>query len=504
MAWDNLSDAIFAHAAGDPMAPALVEDRIALSYGETATLVAKASVYLRDLGIGQGVRIGIALTNSIDHVILLFALFRVGAVPVELSPEDSGETLAATARKFGIHAIFTEPHVPAPPGIVQHRMMLSWRDDIARLSGDCRATASGDELDIIILTTGTTGVPGGIMWTQRQTAQRLAIRLAIYYPAPLSADFRARDLLLTAPMRYGWFFTCTLMQIVGGGRLIVMPNFAKPIELVRAIAPWKGAMCWATANMCRLFVAAAPAEGRLFPDLYLLESAGLPLFPWEKQAMTTRVAANFVETYGASGMGTISVLAGPDMVRKPESVGRPLPLLELEIVDDDGQPLPRDTFGRIRCRGPLRARLCPESVGDKRTEYFRDGWYYPGDVGKLDADGYLYLRGRAAEIIRRGAVEIFAADVEAAIASHPVVADAAVVGMPSQTRGEEVVAFVVTRGALAHDELARHCRERLAFEQRPDRVYYLDDLPRIAGGKVDRARLQSLALGEMVRQSSSS
>jgi acyl-coenzyme A synthetase/AMP-(fatty) acid ligase len=188
------------------------------------------------------------------------------------------------------------------------------------------------------------------------------------------------------------------------------------------------------------------------------------------------------------------------VARKADSVGRLLPLVEVEIVDDDDRPVAPGSFGQIRCRGALMARPCAESAGDKRTEYFRNGWYYPGDVGALDAEGYLRLRGRTAEIIQRGPATVFLPEIEAALATHPNVAEVAVIDAPSPRQGVEIVAFIVAHGGLQHDELARHCRDRLAPAQRPDRVYYVDTLPRIAGGKLDRPRLQSLAQSEAVRQ----
>jgi acyl-coenzyme A synthetase/AMP-(fatty) acid ligase len=497
--WQNLSDPIFTHAQMRPDAAALVDGPDALTYRTLADHVAKASVFLHDLGIGQGEPIGIALPNSIDHVILLFALLRVGAVPAELSADDSGEKLAATALRYGIRAIFTEPTMDLPAGIAQHRMMADWRATIARRSGDARCAADGDALELLNLTTGSTGTPSGVIWTHRKFLQRCEIRLGTYYPQGL-ADLRPRDMLLTAPIRYAWFFLCTIMQIFAGGRLVILPSFAKPIEMVRVVASWKDAICCATANMCRLFLIAAPDQGRLFPDLYALEASGLPLFPWEKEAMMARVVANFREGYGTAGIGAISVLLPADMAKKPGSVGRPLPLLEVEIVDERGEPLPAGRYGAIRCRSPLLSRPCPEDAGAQRAEYFRDGWYYPGDIGALDADGYLYLRGRVADIIRHAGHEVFAPDVEAAIARHPLVAEAAVIGIPSPSLGEEVVAFVVKSGALEHDALANHCRTALAPAQRPDRIFYIAALPRLDAGKIDRPRLQSLALSEAVRR----
>jgi len=498
--WQNLSDPIFAHAQARPEAGALVDGPDALTYRALADAVAKASVWLRGLGIGEGVRVGIALSNSIDHVILLFALFRIGAVPAELSADDSGEKLAATARRYGIRAVFTEPTMALPAGLAQHRIMVDWRDALAAQRGDARSAAEGDTLELLNLTTGSTGTPSGVIWTQRKFLQRCEVRLGTYYPEGLG-DRLPRDMLLTAPIRHAWFYLVTIMQIFAGGRLVILPSFAKPIEMVRTIASWQDAICCATANMCRLFLIAAPEHGRLFPDLHALEASGLPLFPWEKEAMIARVVANFREGYGTAGIGAISVLLPADMAKKPGSVGRPLPLLEVEIVDDGGQNLPSGSYGAIRCRSPLLSRPCPEDADARRGEYFRGDWYYPGDIGMLDADGYLYLRGRVADIIRRAGHEVFAPDVEAAIARHPLVAEAAVIGIPSPSRGEEVVAFVVKGGALEHDALADHCRTALAPEQRPDRIYYVEALPRLEAGKVDRPRLQSLALAEAVRRS---
>ncbi|HEX3973204.1 MAG TPA: AMP-binding protein, partial [Stellaceae bacterium] len=147
--WQNLSDPIFHCAATRPNAPALIEGPERLSYGALATLVAQATVYLHELGVGQGDRIGVALTNSIDHVVLQFALFRIGATLVELSADDKPEALAATARQYGIRTIFTEAHTPEPPGVKRIRVDLAWRAGLAAKSGDYRSGATGDALQFI-------------------------------------------------------------------------------------------------------------------------------------------------------------------------------------------------------------------------------------------------------------------------------------------------------------------------------------------------------------------
>jgi long-chain acyl-CoA synthetase len=496
--WQNLSDPIFHYAQARPDAIALSDGNETLSYRALASLIASASVYLRDAGIAEGDRVGLALTNSADHVILLLALLRIGATPVDLSIEDAPEALAATASKYGMGTIFTEAHALSPPGITRIRVDLGWRGRLATGPGDHRSAASAEALEIISLTAGSTGVPCGAIWTQRQCMQHIALRLAILYPRP-AADFRPADLLLTVSMRDSWSFFGALMQLSAGGRLVLLPEMSKVADLIRTIAASGPALACVTANMCRGFLAAAPAQGVLFPQLYLLEAAGMPLFGDEKRAILARVAANFIESYGTAAIGTISTLRAAEMARKSASVGWPLPTIQMEIVDDNGVVLARGMPGKLRCRSALMARACPEDAGSHSSEYTRDGWYYPGDIGAFDADGYLHLRGRVADVVRRGARDIYSAEIEAALLAHPRVADAAVIGVPVSAAGRELVAFVVARGAHSHAEIERHCRARLPAGGLPDRIYYPNDLPRIAGSKVDRRRLLEIAAEERAK-----
>jgi acyl-CoA synthetase (AMP-forming)/AMP-acid ligase II len=152
--------------------------------------------------------------------------------------------------------------------------------------------------------------------------------------------------------------------------------------------------------------------------------------------------------------------------------------------------------GEIRSR-PLWA-LRRDGDGEnpgRGFERIAGGWSYPGDFGYFDAEGFLYLKGRGTEIIRRGAGEVFAADVEAVLAGHPAVAEVAVVGRPRSGAADEIVAFVVRHGALEHETLAEFCRARLAADCLPDLIYYAGALPRI-GNKLDRVQLLKTALTE--------
>ena len=150
--------------------------------------------------------------------------------------------------------------------------------------------------------------------------------------------------------------------------------------------------------------------------------------------------------------------------------------------------------GRLRSRGTEGAGL----AGDER---FRDGWYYPGDLAHLDEDGYIFLKGRAVDVIYRGGSELFAGDIEAVIALHPAVAEVAIVGVPRALSGDELVALVVARAQGQHEAIAQHCRARLPAAHWPDRVFYAPFLPKTPGGKLDRGRIKEMIVNEIQRGS---
>lgn len=492
--WQNLTDPIMRWAAERPNAIALVEGQRSLSYGDLGALMRRATVFLRRNGVAPGARAGIAMVNGIDHAILLLAMMRMGAVPVELPTGSGAAPILAAVGKYRLAAVVTDPDIDLGEGTetIHIRIHLDTRAGIADLPPDEGAAFGLDALTIVVLSSGTTGVPAGFVSTHRQMLCCIESRGATW--RTLSPDNGIPpDALLVASVRYAYFFHCFLTQLYLGGTLILLPEYAHGIDLLRAIAACPGGRCFGTANICRFLLAAAPPGKLLLPDLALFEYAGQPLTAQEKRDFAARVTPNFADNYGSVATGTISLVTAKDVAAKAETVGRPVPGMEVQIVDADGRVLPPGQVGRLRCRGGgMGNGPCAEDA-NASAEYFQAGWFYPGDFAALDGDGYLVLKGRAGDVVRRQGVEIFSSEIEAALLAHPAVRDVAVISSPSATLGEELVAFVVPGAEPRHEELARHCRMNLPADRWPDHVFYIDVLPRNAAGKIERPRLRALA-----------
>ena len=493
--WQNLSDAIFHHAAKRPAAPALVENDRPLSYGDFAALVGKASVHLRDIGVGPGDRVGIVLANSADHLILFYAAMRAGAVPIEISPQTSEAEREALAEKFGIGLLFEEPDARAAASRRTIWVDAGWRASIESRTGDWRHDDPKRDPFIVGLTSGSTGLPKGAIILHRHIQLRYRDALAARAQSPGSAPDQPENSLLLASLSFSAFRNHAICAVLLGQPLILVPEFQWPSNLIRAIRSWDQAVLMVTPGMCRAFLAFAHGPGQLFPRVRAMFSAGLPLFPHEKRAVMERVTSNFFEAYGSTASGRISLLRPTDMATRADSVGRVEPGVEVEIVDARGNPRPVGAVGHLRCRSPtVSPGYFVESDTWQGGEGFRDGWFYPGDLASIDDAGYIYLRGRGSDLIVSGGAEILPAEIEAVLAAHALVAESAVVGRAASGLGEEVVALVVTRGEPEHRAIVEHLDRHLPADRRPHHIIYTKALPRTPNGKIDRVAAKRLAI----------
>jgi acyl-CoA synthetase (AMP-forming)/AMP-acid ligase II len=208
--------------------------------------------------------------------------------------------------------------------------------------------------------------------------------------------------------------------------------------------------------------------------------------------------ASVSNSYGMTEAGpAFIVMPQEEVTQRIGSVGKPIPPMEIKIVDDDDNEVASHEVGELLTRLPGRQREYYNDADATASTWTRDGWLRSGDLGYLDDDGFLYLVGRKKDLIVRGGHNVYPTDIESVILEHPAVREAAVVGIPHDVLGEDIAAFVVRKpdAAVGGDELQAFCADHLADYKRPRQVTFVDELPRNATGKVMKHLLGSSAVG---------
>ena len=236
----------------------------------------------------------------------------------------------------------------------------------------------------------------------------------------------------------------------------------------------------------RLLASPAPAGPR-GPELNVLYIVGGLVSPEEIRAARETITPNVYATYATSEAGLIAVLR-PGDAPAPGSFGRLIAGMEGRVTDAHGRLVPPDTMGELSFRAPWFMDRY-EGNGKATAERFRDGWFYPGDIGALAAGGWLTFRGRADDVINYGGAKIVPSDLEAVLAAHPAVADVAVVGVPHPQAGAVPVALIVPRREGIDDELSAWCRERLDAAECPAGFFRVPEIIRSADGKILRSTM---------------
>lgn len=466
----NIAAALDSHETNRPTHPAILVRDQTITYRELARRVRATAYRLSKAGIGQGDIVGVMLADNPEHLIVQFALARIGAV---ILPMDHRWTAGERDRLVA----FFRPKTVLTDGAIDTRA-----DGDAR---DAPIAATDGSLPLLLsLSSGTTGTPRGPLISHAQMRARFFVQWA-------QLGFTCHDRYICAtPLYFGGGRTFALSYLHIGGTILLFPPPHKPEAFAEAVRKNAITTAFLVPTQLRRLLEIAPADGLLLPSLRLLLSSGAPLFPAERAAIRTRLCAGFFEYYASTEGGGITILSPHDQATHLDSVGRPVLMVELQIADEATHaPLPPGRVGLIRYRGPgVADGFFREPDGG---ESFRDGFFYPGDLGEMDADGYLYLRGRRKDMIIRGGINVYPVEIEQILGAHPAVADAAVVGRAHPIRGEEVVAFVVLRGAATAEQLIAHCVAHLAPYKVPSAIRMLAELPRNSAGKVLKAELRA-------------
>lgn len=478
----NIADRLTEHAARRPDHPAIIDGARTINYAELDPLIRRTAAHFAALGIGQGDLVGLSLGDHADHLVLLYAVARLGAAILPMDVRWTQSEKANLAEFFKARIVVCQAGDEVAGGVTSVPVDSDWRNAVAAADAGQDFPSDEDLPLALSLSSGTTGRPKGPMINHRHM-------LARFENQRVTLTFREDDRYLSVtPVYFGGGRHFTMGYLFRGATVIFFPPPFEPEDLVAAVGRLRATATLVVPTVLRRLLQLPAQDEPLLGGLRLLFSTGAVLHSDERSAVLARVSLNLINYYGSTEGGGISVLLPTQGGTAEKSVGRAVSTTEIQVVSETHEPVTAGEIGRIRYRGPCVADGFYNDP-EASAASFRDGWFYPGDLGRFDEAGFLYLAGRSKDMIIRAGVNIYPEEVEQTLLSHPGVRDAAVLGWPSPDKGEEVAAFVVTAGAVSEGALQDHCRERIAPYKVPRGIFFVDDLPKNSTGKVVKSEL---------------
>jgi acyl-CoA synthetase (AMP-forming)/AMP-acid ligase II len=476
----NIAEQIALHGRQRPTQAALIHGARTLDYRTLDLEITRRAAWLQARGMRPSAVVGIALQDSIEHVLMLYAVARAGCVVLPVDCRWKPFEKQRVADHFRAALVMVEPGASFD-GIPCVEAGPEWLAEVGRAQARGAFPDGGRGL-VMSLSSGTTGRPKGPMLSHQRLVSRFHTQWA-------DLGFGSRERYVNAtPLYFGGGRTFTLSTLYAGGTVVLCPPPYTPEELAAEVARTNGSLLFLVPTLLRRLLDRDAATLAPLRTLKSLISSGSALTRDERQQIRETICPNFVEYYASTEGGGVTVLTPEDQQRYGESVGRPAFGVEVQVVDEAHRPVTTGATGRIRYRSPSVAE---GFYGDPEAseEAFRDGWFYPGDLGALNEEGYLFLKGRSKDMIIRGGVNIYPQEIEAVLMDHPAVLEAAVIGWPSREFNEEVAAFVIRKGQAEEADLVALCRQALAPYKVPRGIFFVDELPRNSLGKVVKAEL---------------
>ena len=491
----ELATLISRHARYRPDAAAVVFGRERLTYAQFGARVARSANMLRSLGIGKGDKVATVLGNSREALELVWAVPAVGAALVPLSPLLMPAGLASLLRDSEARCLVSQRSMlptldairadlaPLLPG----RVLLI--DGASGDFGDYGALTAAradtfvpehcgpDDLFNIMYTSGTTGLPKGIMHSHHVRSMYCLLMASAYRMTPESRTLHAGAIVFNGA------YVTMMPTFYLGATYVLLPQFDADATIA-AIERERITHIMLVPTQIIAILASKQYRPERLASLECIVSLGAPLLQEHKDRLNADLPHRFYELYGCTE-GFVTILDRDEAAHKSGSVGRPTQHFELKIVDADGRSMPPREIGEIVGRCPITMQGYYKRP-DLTAQAIRDGWIFTGDVGYVDEDGFLYLVDRKKDMIDSGGMKVYPKDVEEVAARHPAIREVAVFGVPHDKWGETPLAAVILRegAAATAAELRDWINERVAARyQRVSEVVIMKDFPRSAAGK---------------------
>lgn len=517
---------------GDRTACVFSEQSVRWSYADLARKVDRLAAGLLAIGVYKGDRVGIWAPNRPEWVLTQFATARIGAVMVNINPSYKRDELVHALRAAGVSTLITAPghrdsdylamlsglapelscaqpgdlRSPALPAL--RRVVQLGEADVpgmfhfsevmaqgtsgkrARLGAITTGLRTHDAINIQF-TSGTTGAPKGATLTHHNVLNNAISVARTMRLAPGDA------LCIPVPLYHCFGMVLGVLAAVAYGVKMVFPG--EGFDAGATLRALEDERCTAVHGVPTMFSAMLDHPDFAKFDLRSLRTgimAGAPCpGPLMRRAMQEMHCDEITIAYGMTETSPVSFQTSPDdpVERRVNSVGRVQPHVEVRVVDRDGAVVPVGQEGEVHTRGYL---VMKGYWGDpeRTAEALQDGWMHTGDLGVIDVEGYALIIGRAGDMLIRGGENIYPAEVEAVLLTHPDIAQVQVFGIPDQRFGEEVAAWIIPRAgaALSAEALQAWCKERMARFKVPRYIRFDTDMPLTATGKAQKFRMSEI------------
>lgn len=463
---------------------------------------------LIDLGVEPGDRVVVTMPNCPEVVIAFAGILKCGAAVVPVMPLLQAKEIHYILKDCKPKVVLTTESLFAKVAEASHDLSSTLKiftldqsnsphslfNKLESKSKKAPDIAIGENDEAALLyTAGTTGNPKGVMLTHKNLYSNAK---AASKTAKILQVKTGRVALGILPFSHAFGFTMMNVALMLGDKNVLLPYF-DPVKVLEAIEKYKVTHSAMVPAMFHALYHHPDADKYDTKSFFACISGSASLPQQLAKDFQRKFSCIVLEGYGLSEAAPIVTATDPMKKIKPGSVGLPLPGIEVAVVDENGNRLPANEVGELIVSGPNVAKGY-HGRPEESEKVIKDGWLYTGDMAKIDEEGYVFIVDRKKDMIIRGGFNIYPRDLEELLMAHPSVAEAGVVGVPSPSMGEEVIAYVVKRrGAqVTEEELIQFFHENIAKYKSPRFIKIVGYLPKNLIGKIDKNKLREWAKKE--------
>ena len=476
------------------------EENKEISYLETIQYANKTAQYLQSLGLKKGDKISIILPNCSEYIFILFGTLKLGSIFNPVNPNLTPDELSYIINNAGSSIIITDNSNIKKIQSIKDKLskikhIISLETYLASLSDATESfNEPKNELDdeaILMYSSGTTGNPKGILLTQGNILYEMGS-----IARRLGHDENTRA-LQNAPLFFsGGLFLSFLSNIHANGCIVLTKKFSKS-QFWQRIEKYQVTWTFVVPTMLSILLNQSEDPNKYDLSQFKFAVCGSAPLPPEVKTEFSKIY-NFPvsDAYGLTENTAVCSLTPPDAPKeKILSAGKTLDICELKVVDNQGKEVSFDTEGEILIKGTnmFKGYLNNEGATKKALQ---GGWLYSGDLGYLDEDGYVYIKGRKKEIIIKGGQNISPVAVDAVFYKHQAIEDAATIGIPDKIYGEEIKTFIVLKEGKTtnEEELMNFCKQHIEEFKCPKNIEFIEEIPKGPSGKLLRRKLLEMHL----------